>query len=48
VLYKGAVELPSDYLGVGYVELDGGGGWQLRLAKELRSAGFSVDLNLAV
>src|SRR5258708_3203815 len=47
-LYKGQLELPSDYLGVGYVALDEGGGWRLQLAKELRSAGFSVDMNLAV
>lgn len=47
-LYKGSLELPSDYLGVGYVALDDGGGWRLQLAKELRGAGFSVDMNLAL
>ena len=47
-LYKGPLELPSDYLGVGYVALDDGGGWRLQLAKELRGAGFSVDMNLAL
>lgn len=47
-LYKGAVELPSDYLGVVYVPLDVGGGWRLQLAKELRSAQFNVDMNLAL
>jgi len=47
-LYKGSLELPSDYLGVGYVALDEGGGWRLQLAKELRGAGFSVDMNLAL
>jgi hypothetical protein len=30
------------------VSLDDGGGWRLKLAKELREAGFSVDLNLAI
>jgi len=45
-LYKGPLDLPSDYLGVGYVPLDESGGWQLQLARELRSAGFSVDMNL--
>lgn len=44
-LYLGPLELPSDYLGVGYVELDSAGGWQLKLAKELRAAGFSIDMN---
>ena len=47
-LYRGSLELPTDYLGVGYVPLDSGGGWRLQLAKELRSAGFAVDMNLAL
>jgi len=44
-LHKGALELPSDYLGVVYVPLDAHGGWRLVLARELKSAGFSIDLN---
>jgi predicted nucleotide-binding protein len=47
-LHKGPLELPSDYLGVGYVPLDAGGGWRLQLAKELRTAGFAVDMNQAL
>lgn len=47
-LYRGPLELPSDYLGVGYVALDDAGGWRLQLAKELRGAGFSVNVNLAL
>ena len=47
-LYKGPLDLPSDYLGVGYVAFDDAGGWRLQLAKELRSAGFVVDMNLAL
>ena len=47
-LYRGPLELPSDYMGVVYVALDDGGGWRLQLAKELRVAGFDVDLNRAV
>jgi len=47
-LHKGALELPSDYLSVGYVPLDAGGGWRLQLAKELRSAGFAIDMNEAI
>jgi predicted nucleotide-binding protein len=47
-LHKASVELPSDYLGVLFVPLDEGGGWQLKLAKELRIAGFPVDMNKAV
>ncbi len=45
LLYKQGVEIPSDYYGVGYVEMDGYGGWRLKVADELRSAGLPVDLN---
>lgn len=45
VLYKGGVEVPSDYLGVLYEELDQKGAWRLRLATEIKAAGVSVDLN---
>jgi predicted nucleotide-binding protein len=48
VLYKGSVELPSDYHGVLYIQMDDGDGWKLRLAKELRQAGMEVDLNDAM
>jgi len=47
-LHRGALELPSDYLGVVYVAIDEGGGWQLKLAKELRAAGFPIDMNKAI
>ncbi len=47
-LHRGSVELPSDILGVVYNPLDNGGGWKLLLAKELRAAGFSIDLNKAM
>jgi predicted nucleotide-binding protein len=46
-IFRG-VEIPSDYLGVLYIPLDEGGAWQLRLAKELKAAGFGVDMNRAV
>ncbi len=42
------VESPSDYLGVVYVPFDEGGAWQMRLARELRAAGFNVDGNLVL
>ncbi len=45
VLHKGDVEIMSDYQGVIYVAMDKAGGWQLGLAKELKSAGIDVDLN---
>jgi predicted nucleotide-binding protein len=47
-LHRGSVEIPTDYLGVLYVPLDEAGGWKLRLAKELKAAGFNVDMNKAV
>lgn len=45
VLYEEGVELPSDMAGVVYVPLDSAGAWRLRLAKEIKVAGLSVDLN---
>ena len=47
-LYQPGVEIPSDYAGVLYVELDDRGAWRLQLAKELRAAGLSVDMNDAL
>lgn len=45
VLYEPGVELPSDYHGVTYTELDPSGRWAFELLRELRSAGLSFDLN---
>ncbi len=45
VLYKPGVGLPSDYKGVGYVELDPGGGWKTKLAREMAEAGLNVDFS---
>lgn len=47
-VYRGELELPSDYMGVIYISFDSGGGWRLQLAKELKAAGFSVDMNKAL
>jgi predicted nucleotide-binding protein len=47
-LYEPGVELPSDYTGVLYEELDARGTWKLHLARELRQAGMPVDLNKAM
>lgn len=43
-LYSG-VEVPSDLLGVVYVERDHAGAWRWALANELKAAGYDVDLN---
>jgi predicted nucleotide-binding protein len=47
-LHSGSLELPSDYLGVVFVPLDPGGAWRLTLAKELKNAGFPIDMNDAL
>ena len=47
-IHKGQLELPSDYLGVGYVLMDESSAWKFTLAKELRAAGFAVDMNKAI
>jgi predicted nucleotide-binding protein len=44
-LYKQGVEIPSDYQGVLYVELDAQGAWRTKLAQELVEAGFSINLD---
>ena len=38
-------EIPSDYDGVLYVPYEKEGNWNLLVAKELKAAGFNVDLN---
>ena len=48
VLYKSGVEVPSDYSGVLYQELDVQGAWRFRLAREIKAAGIDIDLNRAV
>lgn len=47
-LYEEGVEIPSDYDGVIFVPLDKNGAWHLSLAKELKAAGLSIDLNKAI
>ena len=46
-LRKGDVSIPSDFAGVVWEPMDTGHGWKLALARELRAAGFEVDLNKA-
>jgi predicted nucleotide-binding protein len=47
-LYGGEIELPSDWHGVIWVALDDRGAWKMELFRELRAAGFSVDMNRVV
>ena len=45
VLVRGTPEIPSDYSGVVYIPLDGSGGWNGALIRELKRAGFNIDAN---
>jgi predicted nucleotide-binding protein len=47
-LYKGDIELPSDYEGVAYTPYDDHGGWKAKLAHELEHAGYVIDFKKAV
>lgn len=44
-LVKDNVEQPSDIAGVVYTKMDSEGVWKYRLAKELQSSNFDVDMN---
>lgn len=43
-LHKGGIELPSDYQGIVYIEMDPPGAWKAKLAQELIEAKVSIDL----
>ncbi len=45
LLVEPNVDRPSDTDGILYIQLDPNGGWKLPLARELNSAGISVDFN---
>lgn len=47
-LVKSGVEVPNDVTGVVYVPLDENQAWHLAIAKELRNAGYDIDMNKAV
>lgn len=47
-LVKGDIEKPNDISGVVYIPFDSNGGWKLELAKEMKSSGYEVDLNLCM
>ena len=46
-LVKGDVETPNDISGIVYTLMDSGG-WKIELAKELRTAGYPVDMNKVI
>lgn len=43
-LHKGGVELPSDYQGVLYIDMDAAGAWKAKLAQEFVQAKLPIDL----
>lgn len=44
-LVKGDIETPNDISGVVYVSMDEVGNWKYSIAKEMKKAGYSIDLN---
>lgn len=46
-LVKGDVDTPNDISGIVYTSMDKDN-WQLKLAKELKAAGYSVDMNKVI
>ena len=47
-LYKGEIEILSDYQGVIFIDLDDAGAWQLKLVREIKASGIEVDMNRAL
>jgi predicted nucleotide-binding protein len=47
-LVKGDIETPNDISGVVYINYDNAGSWKIPLAKELRKAGYDVDMNKVI
>lgn len=47
-LVKGDVEVPSDITGFAYIGVDNEGYWKLKIAQELKSCGYDVDMNRIV
>jgi predicted nucleotide-binding protein len=42
------MEIPSDYLGIVYVDVDPGDAWKFKLAKEIKAAGIDIDMNKVI
>jgi predicted nucleotide-binding protein len=47
-LKKGEIEMPSDFAGVGYTDMDERGAWKAELLKELNAAGYKIDWEKAL
>jgi predicted nucleotide-binding protein len=44
-LVQGDIETPNDISGVVYVTMDDADAWQIQIAKELKKAGYEIDMN---
>ena len=44
-LKRGHVEIPSDFAGVVWQDMDAAGGWKVALGVELKDAGYQIDWN---
>ena len=42
-LKRGDLEIPSDFAGVVYTDMDQRGAWKAALLRELANAGYTVD-----
>jgi predicted nucleotide-binding protein len=47
-LAKGDLEIPTDFAGVVWEQLDHGGAWKQALARELQAAGYPIDWNMVM
>jgi hypothetical protein len=47
-LKKADIEIPSDFAGVVYTDMDDRGAWKTELLRELKAAGYSVDWEKAL
>ena len=45
ILKKSEVEEPSDFTGIIYISFEKQDGWKIQLSRELKAAGYSIDLN---
>lgn len=45
-IVKDEIEKPNDISGLVYISMDANNGWQISLAKEMKSAGYDIDFNL--
>jgi predicted nucleotide-binding protein len=47
-LVKPGLEIPTDFQGVSYIEIDSAGAWRLLLAREIKAVGIDINLNDAI